>query len=183
MPAQSYGGTAVALHWILALLVLVLYGIGWYMVEIPKGTPPVAYYYNLHKSIGLVAAVPIVLLIGWRLAHAPAPLPGSLPSWQVRAAHANHLLFYICLVVLVVSGFIESNFTRFGIRFFGYPLPRLFAEDKTLYWVFNRVHVYTSYVFAALVAVHIAAALKHLLVNRDGVFQRMWFGTTGRNNP
>jgi cytochrome b561 len=183
MPAQSYGGTAVALHWILALLVLVLYGIGWYMVEIPKGTPPVAYYYNLHKSIGLVAAVPIVLLIGWRLAHAPAPLPGSLPSWQARAARANHLLFYICLVVLVVSGFIESNFTKFGIRFFGYPLPRLFGEDKALYWIFNRIHVYTSYVFAVLVAVHIAAALKHLLVNRDGVFQRMWFGTTGRNNP
>jgi cytochrome b561 len=77
-------------------------------------------------------------------------------------------------VVLVVSGFIESNFTKFGIKFFGYPLPRLFSEDKALYWIFNRIHVYTSYLFAALMAVHIAAALKHLLVNRDGVFQRMW---------
>ena len=73
MPAQSYGGTAVALHWVLALLVLVLYGIGWYMVEIPKGTPPVAYYYNLHKSIGIVAALPILLLIWWRVTHAPPP--------------------------------------------------------------------------------------------------------------
>ena len=180
MPAQGYGVTAVTLHWVLALLVFVLYGIGWYMVEIPKGTPPVAYWYNLHKSIGIVAAVPVVLLIGWRFAHTPPPLPGSLAEWQARAAHANHMLFYICLVVLVVSGFVESNFTKFGIRFFGYPLPRLFAEDKSLYWIFNRIHVYTSYVFAALVAVHTAAALKHLLVNRDGVFQRMWFGTPGK---
>ena len=174
MPAPGYAPTAVALHWVLVLLVFALYGIGWYMVGLPKGTPPVAYYYNLHKSIGIVAALPIVWLIVWRLTHVPPPLPGSLPEWQARAAHANHVLFYICLVVLVVSGFIESNFTRFGVKFFGYPLPRLFAEDKTLYWIFNRIHVYTSYVFAALMAVHIAAALKHLLVHRDGVFQRMW---------
>ena len=174
MQAQSYAPTAVALHWLLVLVVIALYGLGWYMVGIPKGTPPVAYYYNLHKSIGIAAALPIVLLILWRVTHVPPPLPGSLPAWQARAAHINHLLFYICLVVLVASGFIESNFTKFGVKFFGYPLPRLFPEDKTLYWIFNRIHVYTSYFFAALMAVHIAAALNHLLVNRDGVFQRMW---------
>jgi cytochrome b561 len=185
MQPHTYPATAVALHWVLALLVFVLYGLGWYMVGIPKGTPPVAYYYNLHKSIGIVAALPIVWLILWRASHVPPPLPGSLPAWQARAAHTNHLLFYICLVVLVVSGFIESNFTKFGVRFFGYPLPRLFAEDQILYWIFNRIHVYTSYVFAALVAVHIAAALKHLFVNRDGVFQRMWprsLSDLGRTN-
>ena len=174
MQTHAYTGTAIALHWVLVLLVFALYGLGWYMVGIPKGTPPVAYFYGLHKSLGLVAALPIVLLILWRATHTPPPLPGSLPAWQARAAHVNHLLFYICLVVLVVSGFIESNFTRFGIKFFGYPLPILGWEDKTLYRIFNRIHVYTSYVFAALMAVHIAAALKHLLVNRDGVFQRMW---------
>jgi len=183
MQAQPYTATAIALHWVLVVLVFALYALGWYMVGIPKGTPPVAYFYGIHKSLGIVAALPIVLLIWWRVTHTPPPLPGSLPAWQVRAAHANHLLFYICLVVLVVSGFIESNFTKFGIKFFGYPLPRLFAEDKSLYWIFNRIHVYTSYLFAALMAVHIAAALKHLMINRDGVFQRMWFGTTGRNNP
>jgi cytochrome b561 len=194
MQPQPYTPTVIALHWALVLLVFVLYGLGWYMVGIPKNTPPVAYFYNLHKSIGLVAALPIALLILWRVTHVPPPLPGSLPAWQARAAHVNHVLFYICLVVLVVSGFIESNFTRFGIRFFGYPLPRLFPEDKSLYWIFNRIHVYSSYLFAALAAVHIAAALKHLLVSRDGVFQRMWFGgspdskpadpgVTGRNNP
>ena len=172
--AQRYSGTAVSLHWVLVLLVFALYGLGWYMVGIPKGTPPVAYFYNLHKSLGIVAALPIVLLIAWRATHIPPPLPGSLPAWQVRAAYINHLLFYVCLVVLVASGFIESNFTKFGIKFFGYQLPILGWEDKTLYRIFNRIHVYTTYFFAALVAVHIAAALKHLLVNRDDVFYRMW---------
>ena len=174
MQAQPYSQTAIALHWILVLLIFALYGLGWYMVGIPKGTPPVAYFYNLHKSLGVVAALPVVLLIWWRATHMPPPLPGTLPAWQTQAAHVNHLLFYICLVMLVASGFIESNFTKFGIKFFGYPLPILGWEDKTLYRVFNRIHVYTSYLFCALAALHIAAALKHLVVDRDGVFQRMW---------
>lgn len=175
MQAKTYAQTAVMLHWILVIGVLALYGLGWYMVGIPKGTPPVAYFYNLHKSLGIVAALPIVLLIWWRVTHIPPPLPDSLPAWQVRAAHLDHLLFYICLVLLVASGFVESNFTRFGIKFFGYPLPILWGEDHTLYRLFNRIHVYTSYCFFALIAVHVAAALKHLLVDRDDVFQRMWF--------
>jgi cytochrome b561 len=179
MQAQPYTRSAIALHWVLVLLVFTLYGLGWYMVGIPKGTPPVAYFYNLHKSLGIVAALPIVLLIWWRATHVPPPLPGSLPAWQARAAHINHLLFYICLVALVVSGFVESNFTKFGVKFFGYPLPILGWEDKILYRIFNRIHVYTSYFFAGLMAVHIAAALKHLLVNRDGVFQRMWKISSG----
>ena len=173
MNAQRYAPTAIALHWIIVALVFVLYAMGWYMVGIPKGTPPVAYYYNLHKSIGLVAVLPIVLLLVWRATHVPPPLPGSLPAWEARAAHVNHVLFYVCLVVLVLSGFIESNFTKFGIKFFGYPLPRLGWEDKSIYLIFNRIHVYTSYVFAALMALHIAAAFKHLLTDRNGVFQRM----------
>ena len=170
---QRYGVAPATMHWLLALLVFILFGMGWYMVTIPKGTPPVAYWYNLHKSIGIVAAVPILWLLWWRATHTPPALPGTLAAWEARAAHINHVLFYVCLVVLVVSGFVESNFTKFGIRFFGYPLPRLFWEDRTWYAFFNRIHVYTSYFFAVLVVLHVGAALKHLIFDRDEVFQRM----------
>lgn len=170
---SKYATSAITLHWLLVLLVFVLYGLGWYMVEIPKGTPPVAYFYNLHKSIGLLAAVPIVLLMIWRATHQVPPLPASVPRWQVKATETSHVLFYVCLVVMTLSGFIESNFTKYGIKFFGYQLPVLGWEDKTIYLVFNRIHVFTSYLFAALIAVHVLAALKHLLLDKDGVFQRM----------
>lgn len=170
---SRYALSAIALHWLLVVLVFVLYGLGWYMVGIPKGTPPVSYFYNLHKSIGLVAAVPIVWLICWRVTHLVPPLPASMPRWRVKASKANHLLFYVCLVVMTLSGFIESNFTKYGIKFFGYQLPVLGWEDKTIYYLFNRIHVYTSYLFTALIAVHIMAALEHLLLEKDGVFQRM----------
>ena len=176
--ADRYSCTAIALHWLLALLVFTLYGLGWYMVEIPKGTPPVAFFYNLHKSIGIVAAVPIATLLWWRATHIAPPLPPIVPPWEVRAAHINHVLFYVCLVLLVATGFIESNFTRYGIRFFGYPLPVLGWDDRTIYRVFNRVHVYASHFFAVLIAIHIGAALKHLLLNRDQIFQRMLPGSS-----
>ena len=170
---SRYALSAIALHWLLVALVFALYGLGWYMVEIPKGTPPVAWFYNLHKSIGVVAAVPIVWLICWRTTHDAPTLPSTMPIWQIKATKASHLLFYICLVVMTLSGFIESNFTKYGVKFFGYQLPLLGWEDKTIYYLFNRIHVYTSYFFAALIAVHVAAALQHLLQEKDGVFQRM----------
>jgi cytochrome b561 len=171
--SKRYATSAILLHWLLAGFIFVLYGMGWYMVEIPKNTPPVAFWYNLHKSIGLVAALPLVLLLWWRATHVPPPLPKTLPQWQLNATHANHLLFYVCIVVLIVSGFIESNFTKYGVKFFGYKLPILGWEDKAIYTIFNRIHVYTSHLFAVLIAIHIAAALKHLLIDKDGVFQRM----------
>src|SRR5687768_16964249 len=119
----KYPSSAVAWHWLLAVLVIALYLMGWYMVEIPKNTPPVAFWYNLHKSIGLVAIVPLVWLLWWRSTHVPPPLPSTLPRWQVKATHLNHWLFYVCLVVMIVSGFFESNFTKWGIKFFGMQLP------------------------------------------------------------
>ncbi|HET6756847.1 MAG TPA: cytochrome b [Burkholderiales bacterium] len=169
----KYPSSAVAWHWILAALVFVLYGMGWYMVEIPKGTPPVAFWYNLHKSIGIVSAIPVAWLLAWRLRNPPPPLPATMPRWEIQASHLSHTLFYICLIVLVVSGFIESNFTKWGIKFFGVEIPPFFSEDKGLYYFFNRIHVYTSYLFTALIAIHIVAALKHWLVDRDQVFHRM----------
>ncbi|MGH8728687.1 MAG: cytochrome b [Burkholderiales bacterium] len=168
----KYPSAAIAWHWILAALVFVLYAMGWYMVEIPKKTPPVAFWYNLHKSIGLLAAIPLVWLLIWRWRSSAPPLPATMPDWEIKASHLNHALFYICLVVLVVSGFIESNFTKWGIKFFGLPIPALFSENQDLYYLFNRVHVYTSYFFSALIAIHIGAALKHWLFDRE-VFYRM----------
>jgi cytochrome b561 len=171
--AGRYPSSAAAWHWILAVLVFVLYAMGWYMVDLPKGTPPVAFWYNLHKSVGIVAAIPIGWLLLWRFRDSPPPLPSTMPRWEIAASHLNHTLFYVCLVVLVVSGFIESNFTKWGIKFFGLHLPPAFSENEQLYRIFNRIHVYTSYFFTALIALHIAAALKHWFVDRDGVFHRM----------
>jgi len=113
------------------------------------------------------------------LTHLPPPFPATMPAWETRAAHWSHVLFYVCLVLLVATGFLESNFTKFGIKFFGYQLPILGWPDREVYRFFNRFHVYLSHAFAVLIAIHAAAALKHLLFDRDQVFHRMLPGKTG----
>lgn len=170
---DRYPHSIVAVHWALAVLVIALFVMGWYMVEIPKKTPPVAFWYNLHKSLGLVAVAPLVWLLWWRSNHVAPPLPRTLPDWQVKATHLSHWLFYVCLIVMIVSGFFESNFTKWGIKFFGIQLPIAGWEDKGISSTFKAVHLYASYLFAALIAIHVLAAVKHGLLDKDGVFERM----------
>ncbi|MFC4726880.1 cytochrome b [Coralloluteibacterium thermophilus] len=168
----GYGTTVVILHWLIAIAIGVLIGTGWYMVDLEKGTPPVARFYNFHKSIGLIVLVLVALLISARLRDRPGPLPGTVPAWEVRAAEWSHRIFYVLLVLVPLSGYIESNFAKWGIRFFGLHLPSWLPENPTLYAVFNRIHVYSANLFAALIGLHIVAALAHAL-RRDGVMSRI----------
>ncbi|MBL8540447.1 MAG: cytochrome b [Burkholderiales bacterium] len=168
-----YGGVAVFLHWLIAILVFVLIGLGWYMVDIPRNTPERAYFFNLHKSIGLTTFVVIALRVAWRLTHVPPQLPSSLKQWEAVLAAWTHKLLYACLLVMPVSGYVASNFTKFGVKYFGIELPPWGPENKVLYGIFNATHVVTSYVFVALIVLHVAAAFKHLLIDRDDVFRRM----------
>lgn len=171
--SSRYTGAAIFLHWLIALAVFALVGLGWYMVDIPKKTPERAYFYNLHKSIGLTTAFFIALRIWWRMTHTPPELPASLQPWERTTATWTHRLLYVCLVVMPLSGYVASNFTKFGVKYFGIELPPWGPEDKFVYSIFNGIHVVTSYVFVTAIALHIAGAFKHLLVDKDTVFRRM----------
>lgn len=168
-----YDRPAVVLHWIVALLIIALIGTGWYMVGIPKSTPERAFFFNLHKSLGIVTAIFIVALIVWRIRHAVPPLPSAMPRWEKTAAILNHGLFYIFMVLVTLTGYLTSSFSKYGPKLFGIPLPHWGWEDAALRGSIAVVHRATALVFAVLIAIHIAAALKHLVVDKDGVFQRM----------
>src|SRR6476620_10333825 len=92
-----YTRTAIALHWLIALAVVVQFAWGWWMQGIPKESPGMRVdAFNLHKSIGLTLFALMVLRAFWRVAHPPPPLP-PMPLWQSRLAHFNHLLLYAAL--------------------------------------------------------------------------------------
>ena len=171
-PAR-YERTAVLLHWIVALLIIALIAAGWYMVGIPKNTPERAFFFNLHKSLGIVTAIFIVMLIVWRIRHVAPPLPSAMPKWETMAANLNHRLFYGFMVLVTLTGYLTSSFSRYGPKLFGIALPHWGWEDAALRGNFTAVHRITALIFAVLIAIHVAAALKHLLVDKDGVFQRM----------
>lgn len=171
-PAR-YERAAVVLHWIVALLIIALIATGWYMVGIPKNTPERAFFFNLHKSLGIVTAIFIAMLIVWRIRHRAPPLPSAMPKWERMTANLNHRLFYVFMVLVTLTGYLTSSFSRYGPKLFGIALPHWGWEDAARRGNFSAVHRITALIFAVLIAIHIAAALKHLLVDKDGVFQRM----------
>jgi len=170
---DRYGGVAIALHWLIAVLILAQIALGWFLEEIPRGTPMRGFYVNLHKSTGLTIALLIVLRLGWRLAHPPPQLPSFVPAWERVTSRMNHLGLYICMLVMPSSGYIASNFSKFGIKLFNVILlPPWGIDDRRIYAVFNTMHVVTSYLFVGLIALHVFAAVRHAF-RRDGVFARM----------
>jgi cytochrome b561 len=173
---DRYTSVAIALHWVLAVGILLQIALGFYLGEVPRGLPERSAWVNFHKSTGVTLAVLILLRLGWRIAHAPPPLPASVPAWQRLAARASHALLYACMIGMPLTGYVASNFSKFGIKYFGLVLlPPWGGDDKAVYAVFNSTHKFLALVFVSLIALHAAAALKHALVDRDGVMRRMWF--------
>jgi cytochrome b561 len=178
MDDTRYSNVAIALHWLIALGVFALILLGWYMGGIPKGTPERTFWFNLHKSIGVTVGALVLVRLVWRLTHRPPPLPALMPEWEATAARVNHALLYACLLVMPITGFLASNFTRFGVKYFGIQIAPLFRENQAARDALQEVHEVVSYLLVALVVLHILAALKHLVVDRDRVFQRMLPGRT-----
>jgi len=171
---ERYTGVAMALHWLIAALIVGQIAFGWYLQSVPRKTPARTVYVNLHKSTGLTLGLLVLVRLGWRLTHKAPPLPGSLPAWQRAAARTSHFALYTCMLVMPAAGYLASNFSKFGVNYFNAVLlPPWGVDDRKLYAVFNTTHVVTSYVFVALIAVHVLAALRHLH-SRDGIFLRMW---------
>lgn len=171
----SYTGTAIALHWLVALLLLGQYAFGLALDDIPRGTPARGHYVNLHKSVGILIGLLILLRIGWRLTHRPPPLPAGMAPWQRRAAGFSHAALYACMLALPLSGYLASNFSRHGIKFFNTLRWAPWGpDDKALYAFFNGAHHIAALLLALLVGLHVLAVAKHSFVDRDRLLLRMW---------
>ena len=172
--ALRYSSTAVALHWLIAILLIGMIGVGWYMMSI-EDEPGSGKFFTLHKSTGLVVLALVAWRLTWRLGHPPAPLPVSVPAWQERASKASHRLLYAAMIAMPLLGLSGAALSKSGIEFFGLSIPRVAAPNHDLAEAFFTAHSVVAWVLVALIALHVLAALKHLIVDRDGVFQRMWF--------
>ncbi|WP_233214147.1 cytochrome b [Pollutimonas nitritireducens] len=171
---QQYTRTAIVLHWLIAVLLLGQFAFGWYLQEIPRGVPERSFFVNLHKSSGILIGLLILVRVGWRLTHKPPPLPDTIPRVQQRIASATHILLYVLMVVMPLSGYIASNYSKWGVKFFNVvTFPPWGVESKLIYAIFNQTHKVASWLLLALVILHVFAGLKHLLVDRDRVFSRM----------
>jgi cytochrome b561 len=168
---------AIALHWLLAVLLIGQFAFGFLLGEIPRNTPARGFWINQHKSVGLVIGLLVLLRLAWRLRHPPPP-PLPMPVWQRRAAHASHWAMYACMVLMPLSGYLGSNFSKHGIKLF--HIVRLAPwgpDDRQLYAIFNQTHAVTAVVFLLLIGLHLLAVAKHVLIDRDRLLARMWPGS------
>ena len=172
-PAWRYASPAVALHWLMAVLVAAQATLGLYMMSI-EDEPGAGRYFGLHMSIGLVVFVLVLGRLAWRLNHRPARLPASMPGWEVATALTVHWLMYACMILLPVTGFLGASYSKSGVVFFGLHVPAWRVPDHDTSELFFGIHQTIVWIFVALIAVHSLAAFKHLLVDKDRVFQRMW---------
>ncbi len=170
----AYTRTAISLHWLIALLMVAAFSLGWVMTSIHGLTPAKLRYYSWHKWIGVTVFALAWLRIGWRFAHAAPALPDGMPAWQRAVAHATHGLLYLLMIAVPLSGYLFSCAANVPVVYLGLvKLPMLIGPDPVMKPILRDVHVSLNYVLAVLVSVHVAAALKHQWFDRDSLLSRM----------
>lgn len=174
---RRYGAVAILLHWGMALLLVALLALGWFMTSLPDAG------YDLekitlilvHKAMGILALFAVVARVAWRSAN---PLPGfvdGMPQAQQVAARFVQLCFYALMFALPLTGWLMSSAGGYPSSFFGlFELPDLIAVNEYLFHRFIDLHKWLGWALVALVVVHVAAALQHHFGKKDGTLEKMW---------
>ena len=170
-PAR-YDNVAIAFHWLLALMIVGSFCVGLYMAGLPFSMQRVKLF-NYHKWAGMTILALTVLRLVWRLSHAAPPeIPG--PRWQQRAAKATHAATYALVFAIALVGWAYSSAAGMQVVVYGVlPMPNLLPADPALADLIKPWHGRLAFVLAALVLLHVAAALKHQFIDRDGLLARM----------
>jgi len=171
--STRYTGTAMALHWLLALMIVGSFAVGTTMVDLPFSVTRLKLY-NWHKWAGVLILALSAARLLWRLTHRPpADLP--MPAWQRRAAQGAHLALYALFFAVPLMGWAYSSAAGFPIVLFGVlPLPDFVPVDRELAESLKPWHGRLAQLLAAVVLLHVAGALKHHFIERDGLLRRMW---------
>ncbi len=171
-PDTSYTRTAVALHWIVALLISVGFTLGATMTDLSV-SPRKIRLFAYHKWIGITVLALVALRLLWRLTH-PAPPDEPMPRWQRLAAHATHWLLYLLMLATPLAGWLYSSAAGYPVVYLKlWQLPDLVSKNKQLANVLVEVHGYLAWTLLWVVVLHAAAALKHHFFDRDATLRRM----------
>lgn len=182
MPDRRHAAATRALHWTMAVLVLMMIPAGLVMVQPGLDRSLQNTLFIFHKNTGILLILLLVLRVAMRLRHPAPPLPAAMPGWQRLAAGATHGALYLLLLAVPVAGYIRVKAGGFPIESLdALGVPSLVARSETLAGTAKLAHWALGLTIGAAIAAHVGAALFHGLVKRDGVFSRMWPPFGGRS--
>lgn len=172
--SRGYGTVARLFHWGIALMVVVQIPAGIAMTSEPLlGVADPLFI--LHKGMGSVLLVLVVGRAVWRFTHRPPPFPEFMPSLEQRIAGSTHIVIYLLLLVMVVSGYVRTIGDGFPVELLdALGVPPLIPLMPEVAKVMLVVHQFTVIALIGLVAVHVSAVLRHQLIERNPVLSRMW---------
>lgn len=179
-PRISYTRTAVALHWLIALLILAGFTLGANMVDLHM-SPLKLRLFSYHKWIGITVLGLVLIRSVWRLTHAVPP-DEPAPRWQRRVAHLTHGALYALMIAVPLLGWLYSSASGFPVVYLKlWQLPDLVPKNAALAQVLVRAHTLLAWTLLYVVLLHIAGALKHHFVDRDATLRRMLRWTPPRS--
>jgi cytochrome b561 len=168
-----YTPAAVALHWILAILIIGNLAFGLYTVNLPL-SPQKLKLFSYHKWVGVTVLILSAARLLWRATHGAPALPDTMKPWEKQLARVSHVLLYILFFAAPISGWLFSSASGFQTVYLCIlTIPDLLSKNKELADVLRLAHHWINYTMAAVIALHVAAALKHHFIDRDDVLTRM----------
>ncbi len=175
---EKYNPLSRLLHWLIALLIFALFGVGLYMTGLADDDPARGNIYALHKATGFLVLWLVAFRIVWTalITRAPEP-PAELPARDVKIQKAVIGVMYLLIIIVPLSGFLYSTFAGYPVNFYGlFEVPLIFDKNKELAEVFEEIHEVGVWVLMGFVALHMLGAIKHRLADPNGptdVLKRM----------
>jgi len=190
---QRYNKTAILLHWITGLMIIAMFALGFWMHELPKElkvesldlfnlgihtisfvepTSLRTFYFNLHKSIGVTLLVLILFRVFWRVTHPAPAYPATMSARDQKVAGLTHKLLYVLMLAMPISGLLMAINSKFGIKWFGIELMAG-LDNAAMRDLFKEAHEVIGFVLLLMVVLHVAAAIKHKVIDKDDIMKRM----------
>jgi cytochrome b561 len=172
-PPTRYSAVAQGFHWLIAALIVTQFTLGWTAQLLPLGARKLARL-DWHKSFGMTILALAVLRLLWRLLHRPPALPASMSSIEKLLARASHVLFYVFLFAMPLTGWMMSSAKNYSVSWFHqFTWPNLIGPNEAAFNLLRSTHDTMSWLLFALALLHVLAALKHHFWDKDDVLKRM----------
>lgn len=168
----AYDPFTKSLHWLMALLIIGLWSVGLVMEDMPKGDLR-SQVIGIHKAVGVIVLVLAVVRLGWRLTNRAPELPATMPAFERLGAKLGHVTLYVLMIALPIDGILMSQAGGRAVNVLGFVLPTVIEKNEQLKHLFGEGHEIMAWALAAVLVIHVAAAIRHHVLLKDDVLKRM----------